>query len=337
MRVLLMALAICLAGCSPAPAPDAQEARLISPAPISRCMNLGGALESPAREGEWGYTVRRQDLDRLAAAGFDTVRLPIRWSTRAALAPPYKIEAPLIERVEEIISWAREAGLNIIVNVHHYDELSEDPDQHEARLEAIWAQLALRFAGMPPNVIFETINEPYGKMTVERTDQLNARLLEIIREFNRTRWVILGTANWGNLDALEDSGPVYDPRVMLTYHDYNPFAFTHQGAFWADPPQPIGVSWGSRSDLEAMAARLDSALAVQERQRMPVLVGEFGVYEEVPVAERARWTRAMREGMEARGLGWCYWDYATTLKAYDLETEAWIPNLYDALLGEDEE
>ncbi|MEO0548641.1 MAG: glycoside hydrolase family 5 protein [Pseudomonadota bacterium] len=335
MRIGILALLVGLMECSRAQAPQINPGIAISPSPISRCMNLGGALESPTEEGDWGYIVRKADLERLREAGFDTIRLPIRWSTRAGLEPPYTLEPAFLERIEEIIDWSRRAGLNIIVNVHHYEALSEDPDTHEPRLEAIWSQLALHFAGMPPNVIFETINEPYGKMTVKRTDQLNARLLEIIREFNPNRWVILGTANWGNLDALQESRPEYDPRVMLTYHDYNPFEFTHQGAFWTDPELPTGLSWGTAADVADLDERLDEVLAVQDRLRMPVFVGEFGVYEEVPVVERARWTRAMREGMEARGLSWCYWDYATTLKAYDMDAEQWLPEMYEALISVD--
>ncbi|MEM8615951.1 MAG: cellulase family glycosylhydrolase, partial [Pseudomonadota bacterium] len=119
---------------------------------------------------------------------------------------------------------------------------------------------------------------------------------------------------------------------ILTYHDYSPFEFTHQGAFWAEPVRPMGVRWGTRVDEAAMAKDLDKAARLASQHRMPVFVGEFGVYEEVPEAQRARWIGAIRRGMEARGLGWCHWDFATTLKAYDLTTEAWIPSIRAALL-----
>lgn len=332
MRQGILSGAILLSACGAAPANDTAELAQITlaDAPIERCMNLGSALEAP-REGEWGYVIRREDMIRLKAAGFDTVRLPVRWSVHADMAPPYTIDPALLRRVSEIVGWTQEIGLQVIINVHHYDALNENPDAHEPRLEAIWGQLSVHFAGAPDSLMFETINEPHTEMTTARTDALNRRLLSQMRPLHPDRWVILGTAFWGNLSALEESDPAYDPKVMLTYHDYAPFEFTHQGAGWTDQTQ-TGISWGTDSDVAAMMAELDKAVAVQDRTRMPVLVGEFGVYEGVPVEQRALWTQTMRAGLEARGLGWCYWDYAGSLKAYDVETEAWLPELKAALL-----
>ncbi len=332
MRRISALVALALSACSTASdeAPTVDPTLPIASPPIARCMNMGSALEAMF-EGEWGYTVRREDLERIKAAGFDTIRLPVRWTAHAMEAPPYSLAPDMLARVQEITGWAESTGLNIIINVHHYDELNEAPEQHERRLEAIWDQLAAAFADAPEHVIFETIHEPHTRMTVARTDALNKRLLQRIRIDNPDRWVILGTANWGNLDALQASRPDYDSRVMLTLHNYSPFEFTHQGAPWADAPR-TGVRWGTRTDLKEMRADLDDTVEVQNQLRMPVFVGEFGVYEGVSIAARVRWTRAMRTEMEARGLSWCYWDYAGSLKAYDIEAEAWIPELKAALL-----
>lgn len=329
---LALGLATGLAACGEAHV----ETRLIqsqieiATPPISRCMNLGSALEA-YYEGEWGYTIRRRDIIRLKEAGFDTVRLPIRWSAHAAETAPYTIDPAFQARVDEIVGWAEEMGLNIIINVHHYDELNEDPDRHEPRLEAIWDQLATHYAGAPSSVIFETLNEPHTKLTTSRTDKLNQTLLERIRVEHPDRWVILATAFWGNLSALEESNPVYDPRVMLTYHEYSPYEFTHQGASWSNAKK-TGLRWGSRADVSEMLSELDKAVAVQERTRMPVFVGEFGVYQGVPMEQRARWTRTLRQGMETRGLAWCHWDFAGSLNVFDMNREAWLPEMKSALL-----
>ena len=105
----------------------------------------------------------------------------------------------------------------------------------------------------------------------------------------------------------------------------------HTGAPWTDQTV-TGIGWGTRRDVDAVLSRLDQALAVEARTRMPVFVGEFGVYEQVPVEHRARWTKTMRTGIEARGMSWCYWDFAGSLKAYDTDTETWIPEIRAALL-----
>lgn len=332
MRIALISLGFCLSACSLAgeDVTEPDPSIVLAKSPITRCINLGSALEA-AYEGEWGYIVRKEDLIRIREAGFDTVRLPVRWSVHAQDAPPYQINPAKLQRVQEIVDWTEALGLNIIINVHHYDALNEDPETHEPRLEALWDQLAIAFAGESDRVIFETLNEPHSKMTQARTDALNQRLMKRIRRDHPDRWIILATANWGNLDALEQTRPDYDARAILTLHTYSPFEFTHQGAPWTEARE-TGIGWGDASELKAVRADLDTALAVQTRQRMPVFVGEFGVYEEVPIADRAQWTRFLRTEMEARDLSWCYWDFAGSLKVYDMDAEAWIPEIKAALL-----
>lgn len=332
LRTLFIALISAVAACGQTEL-ERTSAEMLPPIaepPIARCMNMGSALEAPI-EGEWGYTVRYEDLERLKSAGFDSIRLPVKWSAHALETAPYTIDPNLFDRVDEIYGWADALGLKTIVNVHHYNELNEAPDQHEPRVEAIWDQLASHFSGAPPSLIFETINEPHTNMSVARTDALNERLLSRIRQNHPDRWVIWGTAEWGSLDGLEAATPDYDPRLMLTYHEYAPYKFTHQGAPWGNAPR-TDVRWGTRRDVSRMLQSLDKAVAVQTRTRMPVFVGEFGVYQGVPVEHRARWVRTLREGMEERGLAWCHWDFAGSLNVYDVDQEAWLPEMKSALL-----
>ena len=75
-----------------------------------------------------------------------------------------------------------------------------------------------------------------------------------------------------------------------------------------------------------------SAAEFASREGHPMFLGEFGVYEEVPLALRVSWTRAIREIAEERGFGWCYWDYATTFKAYNLDRETWVHSMLSALI-----
>ncbi|MCR9079421.1 MAG: glycoside hydrolase family 5 protein [Hyphomonadaceae bacterium] len=332
MRILLLAISVLLAGCaqwSGLP-PASSTMAPIQATPISKCMNLGSALEADF-EGQWGYVVRRSDLVRIKRAGFDTIRLPVRWSSHADQEKPYTIDPELLARVDQIVGWAEQIGLNIIVNVHHFSGLSRNPNQHEPRLEGIWDQLATHYAGAGEFLIFETINEPHSEMTVARTDAINVRLLQRIRQDHPHRWVIIGTADWGQLEGLQASEPDFAERVILTFHEYQPFDFTHQGAPWTDREE-TGLKWGARTDVAEMMQRLDAAQAIQSSTGMPVFVGEFGVFRNVPVKQRARWTETLREGIEARGMSWCYWDFAGDLKVYDIEAEAWIPELKAALL-----
>ena len=298
--------------------------------PIQRCMNLSGALEAPS-EGLWGYTIRAEDLLRLREAGFDTVRLPVRWRL-VEHDGNHHIEPAQLARVTDVIEQALAADLKIILNAHHYNALNEDPDTHEPRLESVWEQLSRTFAGAPPELMFELINEPHSKMTIARTDALNRRLLEIVRRTNPHRWVVYGTAHWGALEGMLKSAPPYDPKGIIGFHYYEPFEFTHQGAFFVDPPLPTGVSWGTEDDRSAIKRDLAKAAQFRDRHGMPLLLGEFGVYEEVPLHLRADWTRNVRTEAEAAEFGWCHWGFATTFKSYDQNQEDWIYPILRALI-----
>lgn len=332
MRLLAIAAILLLSACSAEMPAAVADTAPVKEGPISRCINLGGALEA-ANEGDWGYTVRKEDLERIKTAGFDTIRLPVKWSAHADASEPYTIDPDFMARVSEIVGWAEDAGLKIIINVHHYNELMKAPDDHRPRLAAMWQQIAEAFEGAPDSVIFELINEPNEKMTVRKTDAVNRELLAIVREAHPDRWVIVGSAGWGTLEALLKSRPpADDDRIILTFHTYDPYDFTHQGAFFAPEPPPVGTRWGTREDLAALQLSAKRARAFAVEQGHPMFVGEFGVYEEVPLDQRVKWTRAMRETMEGEGFSWCYWDYATTFKAYNQSRETWINSILSALI-----
>ena len=302
--------------------------------PIKRCMNMGGALEAE-NEGDWGYKIRKQDFRTLKMAGFDTVRVPVKFSAHTQTQAPYKISPKLFQRVDEIVDWALVEGLQVIIDVHHYEELMANPHRHEKRLEAMWEQIAYRYATAPGNLIFELINEPNDKMTIARTDALNRRLMKIVRQHNPKRWVVVGSAGWGGLDALLKSSPPRDPYVMTTFHYYDPFEFTHQGATWvAGADYPTGVKWtGLSSEQAAIRKDLDIAARYRDQTGMPILLGEFGVIGKADHVSRARWSEVVRTESEKRGIGWCYWEWGTGFPAYDPATNRWIGGMKRALTG----
>ena len=136
-----------------APVLHAASARLANPFPVRRCMNLGNALEAP-NEGEWGYSIREHDFQTLARAGFDTVRIPIRWSKHANHRPPYKIDPAFMTRVQTLVMQAGQAGLGVIIDIHHYEALTEHPAREQKRFLGLWAQISTAFANAPRQCLF---------------------------------------------------------------------------------------------------------------------------------------------------------------------------------------
>ncbi|MEM6900127.1 MAG: glycoside hydrolase family 5 protein [Pseudomonadota bacterium] len=298
--------------------------------PISKCINIGGALEAP-REGDWGYRVRKEDLRRIARAGFDTIRLPVAWSYHSSPRPPHRIDRSFQARVDEVIRDALDEGLMVILDVHHFYQLMNDPEAHSDWLDALWRQLSEHYEGWPEELIFEFLNEPFGKMDAEIVNAMNRRLLPLVRERHPDRWIIMSGSGWGHLDGLLASDIPYDPRAIATFHYYEPFNFTHQGATFA-PHVPVGREWGSAEDREQLQSMMAAAAEWRAENGMPLFLGEFGPYEGIDLAARAQWTRSVRREAERLGMSWCYFDWATTFRVYDVSRERWLMSMRHALI-----
>jgi len=272
-------------------------------------------------------------LDAVAAAGFDTVRLPVTWSRHADEAPPYTIEEPFFERVDRAIAGALARDLNVVANVHHYDALSHAPDRHAARFLALWEQIAPRYAGHPDRLCFELLNEPHDAMTAERWNDLLPRALAIVRRSNPSRAVIAGPARWNIVGALPALALPPDDDLIVTVHYYSPFAFTHQGAGWVEGADRwLGSTWGSDADREVVRQELAAAASWATQRGVPLFLGEFGVYSRVEMAARARWTAHVRTEAERLGMSWAYWDCGGDFGAFDPRRGAWREPLRRALL-----
>jgi endoglucanase len=299
--------------------------------PVNRCINVGGALEAP-REGDWfNYRIRERDMGTIAAAGFDTVRIPIKWSAHALPNAPYTIDPAFFARIDEVMTWALQANLNVIINVHHYDELYENPDRHEPRFDALWAQIAARYRTAPPNVMFELINEPRDAFSGERVNVAQARALSIIRQTNPTRTAILAGDNWGNIDGMDNLRLPNDPYVVGTVHYYGPFEFTHQGAEFMPNPPPSGRVWPMMGDREQVARDMKRMADWREKLGAPVLMGEFGTLDNIPMVQRAAWTADIRRAFQDINMPTCYFNFAAGFSMYDLSREQWKTPLLNAL------
>jgi endoglucanase len=109
---------------------------------LGRGINLGNTFEEPG-ERSWGVTLQASDFEVIKEAGFDSVRIPIRWSVHAATEAPYKINPAFFKRVDWAIDQALSRKLAAVINVHHYGEMDRDPVNNFPRLLALWKQIAL--------------------------------------------------------------------------------------------------------------------------------------------------------------------------------------------------
>src|SRR5947209_4360862 len=229
----ILCLPLLVAPAVAAPADDpAADAFAVNRA-LGRGVNFGNALEAP-RAGAWGMELKEEYFAAVQKAGFQSVRIPIKWSAHAAPEPPYAIDRAFAERVDWAIGQALSRGLAVVINAHHYDEVDKEPDAHEARLVGLWKQIAERYKGQPERVVFELLNEPNSKLTDERWNRMTGPLLAAVRATNPRRAVGIGPGNWNNVNNIDKLRLPDDDRWLIaTVHYYLPFPFTHRAARWA--------------------------------------------------------------------------------------------------------
>jgi endoglucanase len=300
---------------------------------LGRGVNFGNALEAPT-EGEWGMMLEERFFDLVKEGGFNTIRLPTRWSAHAAAEAPYTLDAKFFERVDWAIANAMQRGLNIVVNMHHYDELMVQPDAHRERFIALWRQIAERYKDQPAGVLFELMNEPHDSLTPGTWNRLAAETLAVVRASNPTRNVVIGGGDWNSVNGLMQLKlPADDPHLIATFHYYLPFQFTHQGADWVAGSQSwLGTEWkGSSNDRVNIDFDFDKVEQWARDNQRPVWMGEFGAYSKADLESRARWTDFVARDIEQRGMSWAYWEFGVGFGVYDRTQNAWNEAILKAL------
>lgn len=301
--------------------------------PVGRCVNMGNSLEPPS-ESEWGgKKIDATDFKRIAAAGFKTIRLPVRWASHAGSAPPYSIDPVFMKRVKEVVYQARAAGLNIILNSHHFEDLHKDPsDANIARLAGMWTQVAAAFADQPEaNLWFEIENEPHDKFNDGNLLKVLSPALAEIRKTNPTRAVIIGGEFWSGINSLKTLKLPDDPHIVPTFHYYDPFDFTHQGATWVDPVPPVGRTFGTAEDAKRLVDDVQKIRDYIKQTGKAPFMGEFGANGPIPVEDRVTYQKAVRVAFDAVGIGMCAWAYTNTFPLWDHSKKQWVPGMRDAM------
>ena len=295
------------------------------------------------------YTVERlrsftttDDLVLIHQLGFDHIRLSIdadplvSWQRNAANGVQFMAE------LDRVVKFAVEQKLAVVIDVHpesrYKQQLLQGTEQVQ-RFAALWQNVAKHFGGLDPNMIFfEIMNEP-EQPDPYRWQGIESFVTGQIRAVAPQFTIIAGGARWSGVEDLMVLEPLPYDNVIYTFHDYEPFAFTHQGATWTDPAvQPLrGVPYPSTPENVAAnllqeptlagqffveqyglarwdAQRVDVTIDFAERwsklHHAPVYCGEFGVHR--PYADgamRAQWLHDMRVAMEKRHIGWAMWDY----------------------------
>lgn len=305
-------------------------------------MNLGNALEAP-NEGDWGVTLKSEYFELLRNAGFNSVRIPIRWSAHASASPPYAIATSFLQRVDWAIDQALSRKLAVVINIHHYDEIMTTPAAHKARFLALWEQLATHYQYHSGDLFFEILNEPNNLLTSALWNQYLKEAIATIRQTNPGRILIVGPANWYSLSSLAALDlPADEKNLIVAFHYYNPFQFTHQGAEWVSGSDAwFGTTWsGTAAERQAILRDFAVAAGWGVAHNRPLNVGEFGAYSKADMQSRALWTDFVARTAETNGMSFHYWEFISGFGVYNGAANDWnyallyalIPKTFPALI-----
>lgn len=308
-------------------------------ASLGKGINMGGMLDAP-NEGDWGARLDPSYID-LVADKFQTVRIPVRWSNHATPDENATIDPVFLKRVTSAVDAFISRGMHVILDVHQYSqifgdkllpkEFGVDENVVEQRLVNIWRQLGEHYKNHPPQLIFELLNEPHGRLNAQAWNGLYPKLLSVVREKNPERAVMIGPADWNAIKDLPKMRIPRDRNVIVSVHSYEPFFFTHQGVSFLPMPMPTGVSCCDTSQRGKMVQDLQDAKSWSIQYGYPIHLGEFGVYKAADLDSRVNYIKVMVSESERLDIPWAYWDFANAFGVYNPKTGKWIEPMVRAL------
>ena len=274
--------------------------------------NLGNHFDAYSNgvsyETAWGNPKATQfTFDRVKAAGFKTVRIPVTWLGHIGEAPDYKIDEAWLDRVAQVVCYAEKSGLNAVVNMHHdgadgahwldIKGAAQDPAVHQrvmAQITAMWGQIAAKFADKGEFLIFESFNEIHdGSWGWGDNRKDGGKQYQCLNEWNQAFVDAVRAAGGKNVDRIL-AVPAYctnvdlaiesfvmpqdsaEDRLVMAVHSYDPYDYTLPATYseWGHTADPAKkVAGDNEAELEKLFQKISTHFI---SKGIPVYLGEFG-------------------------------------------------------------
>lgn len=305
---------------------------------FTKGVNLTGWFQAGSvRDIEFAKFTEK-DLREIKSLGCDVIRLPINLHAMTRGAPEYKIDPLFFLFLDEVVGTCETLDLALILDNHTFDPAVSTKASVEEVLLKVWGQMAERYADRGDFLYYEILNEPHG-LAPDIWGKIQLNVLKKIRQIDQKHIVIVGGANWNDIDSLYLLPDFEDDRIIYTFHFYDPFIFTHQGADWTEPslkslqgvpypydpkkmpsfPKKLSNTWIWNSfkydyplngNNEALEKLLTKVVEFRNQTGKPVFCGEFGVYNQNSCNEdRVYWYESVRKILEKYSIPWTSWDY----------------------------
>jgi endoglucanase len=236
----------------------------------------------------WGNPkVTKELLEFVKDSGFDSVRIPVTW--RDHMDENYVIDEDWMNRVQEVVDYAYDLDMYVIINIHHdgggdpdfgawVRNASTDYDGVSEKYTKVWEQICERFKDYGDKLIFESMNEVgFDDLPTDEAystlNKLNQTFVDVVRGSggNNPERHLLIAGYWTDIAMTCDSNfamPV-DPadRCIVSVHYYTPWEFC---------TTTLQNEWGSDEEYALMASKVDQLKTTFVDKGIPVIVGEYG-------------------------------------------------------------
>ena len=330
---------------------------------LGRGINLGNSWDSDGRDdAAWSNPIRDVDFAIIKAAGFNSVRIPVRWQYNSDYST-HTVDPERLAGVIEDINLAIANGLAVVVNFHHYVELNCAGGGHKDRgckydatkfeeeknhFLLLWAQVATAMNAFPDDmIVLEILNEPVIP-NVDLVNQLMLDAYNVIRTHAPNKTIMFEALHGAKFYDIDKMKLPPDGNIIFSGHYYEPFQYSHQGnmhgnACRGDDAKSITAS----TDLSSYATLAKQYYPdINGTDHVPLNMGEFGVaggdvspcnWEDGngPSSEgKAEWANAAAKAAISRGMSFHYWGFSYTggFDAYDPSSEKWHTGFPQALI-----
>lgn len=308
-----------------------------SQVPFHRGVNLTGWFQASSARSIQYRKFTKKDFMEIKSLGCDVIRLPINLHGMTAGAPDYIIDPLLFSFLDSAVNWAEELQLYLLIDNHSFDPSANTSPDIGLTLNKVWPQLADHYKNRSNYILYEVLNEPHG-ITDELWGSIQQQAIDAIRSKDTKHTIIVGPSGFNSYNNLAQM-PVYsDNNLIYTFHFYDPFMFTHQGASWNTPsmvslsgvpfpynsatmpacPADLVGSWVQQAlnnySVDGTVAKvkslIDIAVSFKNTHNVNIFCGEFGVY--IPnsdTADRVFWYKTVKDYLEEKSIPWTTWDY----------------------------
>ena len=273
--------------------------------------------------------------------GFTSVRLPVAFDN-FLVSGTNTINKELIDELVEIYEYVEKRNMNLVIT-YHYGTLfkKENKVREVERIADMWSQIVFNFKGRGyDRLYFGLYNEP--RVSVEDWRYAKNNLIKILRPKDLDRYWIIGSTNFNGIDAIVQLKKILnDNKIIYTFHFYQPYIFTHQGASW-DPdktylkvlPYPFNPNempakpnrsmtgdmvynyehYSEKASQDFITQRLRIVYDWLIENQVPVICTETGTIASVPKKYRDNYFKDVFYVMNWYGIPAMIWDLDQTFK-----------------------